>query len=197
MNHLKIFEEFGMSVDDDGIHETDWETDAKEDIGSGDLVHFKKYGTLYVVTLTADGYVVSEDEDQRYMGDDGNGFIIPFSAALNSQILEKGDEGYLMEANNNEVEVKFVSKRNQTQAFNVYKTRDGRITRIEKPDHVHIRFPFVVGQVLNRNSETWACNNNFYIDGKDTCPEEKVFGIRKSDIPMGHQLRHLYPHKFR
>jgi hypothetical protein len=31
----------------------------------------------------------------------------------------------------------------------------------------------------------------------DPCPEEKIFGIRKKDIPQGHELRMLYPHKFR
>ena len=103
----------------------------------------------------------------------------------------------LNESLNNEIEVKFVSKARRDLAFNVYKTRDGRITRIEKPNHVHIRFPFEVGQILNRSVETWACNNGFYVDGKDTCPEEKVFGIRKSDIPQGHEIRHLFPHKFR
>jgi hypothetical protein len=273
MRNIKLFKEFALYVDKDGkMRESDWETDENEDIGPGDLVHFKKYGTLYVVTLTSDGYVVSEDEGQRYMGDNGDGFIIPLSAALDSQILEKGDDdaylteskikdvnslivgkrykitwpnyddyeegldpetdivevisknridGYvlkniehdftfskqpsmlgdcdieLLESVSNEVEVKFVSKRNRTQAFNVYKTPDGRITRIEKPNHVHVNFPFKVGQILNRNIETWACNNHFYINGKDTCPEEKVFGIRKSDIPQGHELRNLFPNKFR
>ena len=108
----------------------------------------------------------------------------------------KPDDG-VNESQNEEIEVKFVGKRNITQAFNVYKTRDGRITRIEKPNHVHIRFPFEVGQILNRNVEIWACNNGFYMNGKDTCPEEKIFGIRKSDIPEGHEFRMLYPHKFR
>jgi hypothetical protein len=35
------------------------------------------------------------------------------------------------------------------------------------------------------------------MDQLDPCPEEKIFGIRKKDIPMGHELRFLYPHKFR
>jgi len=111
--------------------------------------------------------------------------------------LQKIYNPKIEEAASNEREVKFVNKRNQTQAFNVYKTPDGRITRIEMPEHVHIRFPFSVGQILNRGVETWACNNNFYIDGKDTCPEEKVFGIRKSDIPQGHEFGYLFPNKFR
>jgi hypothetical protein len=93
--------------------------------------------------------------------------------------------------------VKFVGKRNMNRAFNVYKSPDGRITEIEIPQHVHVNFPYSVGQIMNRGIETWACNNDFYIDGKDTCPEEKVFGIKKSDIPEGHELRMLYPHKFR
>lgn len=202
MKNIKLFEEFALSVDKDGnMREDDWKTDEKEDIGPGDMVHFKDYGTVYIVTLTADGYIVSKDEDQRYMGDDGDGYLVPLSAALKSQILEKGnknddDGGYLVESNV-EREIKFVSKRNRTVAFNVYKNPDGRITRIEKPNHVHVNFPFKIGQILNRNVETWACNNSFYINGKDTCPEEKVFGIRKSDIPHGHELRHLFPNKFR
>jgi len=35
------------------------------------------------------------------------------------------------------------------------------------------------------------------IDGKDTCPEKKVFGIKVSDIPQGHEFRKLYPNKFK
>jgi len=96
-----------------------------------------------------------------------------------------------------DTKVKFVGKRNPTRAFNVYKTRDGRITKIEMPGHVHVRFPFVVGQVMNRGVETWACNNDFFMDGKDTCPEKKVFGKRASDIHDGHELRRLFPNKFR
>lgn len=60
-----------------------------------------------------------------------------------------------------------------------------------------IRFPFSPGQSYTRSIETWACNNGFKIDGNDPCPEEKIFGIRKKDIPPGHELRLLFPHKFR
>lgn len=60
-----------------------------------------------------------------------------------------------------------------------------------------INFPFSPGQSWTRTVETWACNNGFKIDGKDPCPEEKIFGIRKKDIPQGHELRMLFPHKFR
>jgi hypothetical protein len=60
-----------------------------------------------------------------------------------------------------------------------------------------VRFPFSEGQTLSRNMEVWACNNNFYMDGKDTCPEKKIFGVRTSDVPQGHEWRHIYPGKFR
>jgi len=35
------------------------------------------------------------------------------------------------------------------------------------------------------------------MDGQDMTPEEKIMGIKVSDIPPGHELRMLYPHKFR
>lgn len=70
-----------------------------------------------------------------------------------------------------------------------------KISKIDNPRGLH--FPYHVGQILNMGHKTWACNNNYFVDGKDTCPEEKVFGIRVSDIPQGHPFRHIYPHKFR
>jgi hypothetical protein len=91
--------------------------------------------------------------------------------------------------------VEFKNKRNPNLKIVVTKTPDGRITEID--NKTGIRFPFSIGQVLNRNIEIWCCNNNFLMDGKDTCPEEKIFGIKKSDIPQGHELRMLYPGKFR
>jgi hypothetical protein len=71
----------------------------------------------------------------------------------------------------------------------------GRIQSVD--NNSGINFPFNVGQSYTRSIETWACNNGFKIDGKSPCPEEKIFGIRKSLIPKGHELRLLYPHKFR
>lgn len=94
-----------------------------------------------------------------------------------------------------ETEVVFKNKRNPKYTFKVFKTRDGRISRIE--NNFNIRFPFHVGQLFNRIIEVWACNNGYLINDKDTCTEEKVMGIKVSDIPQGHQLRHLYPHKFK
>ena len=71
----------------------------------------------------------------------------------------------------------------------------GRIQSID--NQTGVNFPYSVGQSLTRSIETWACNNGFLIDGKSPCPEEKIFGIRKRDIPRGHELRLLFPHKFR
>lgn len=73
--------------------------------------------------------------------------------------------------------------------------RGGRYESIE--NNSGVRFPYHVGEMYNRSLETWACNNGFKIDGKSPCPEEKIFGIRKKDIPMGHELRRIYPGKFR
>ena len=92
-------------------------------------------------------------------------------------------------------EVRFTNKRNPRLEIVVTKTPDGRITNIE--NKTGIRFPFSVGQILNRNAEVWACNNNFLMDGKDTCPEKKIFGVRSSDVPQGHEWRHIFPHKFK
>ena len=91
-------------------------------------------------------------------------------------------------------EVKFTNKRNPRLEIVVTKTSDGRIQSIE--NETGIRFPFSVGQILNRTAEVWACNNNFLMDGKDTCPEKKIFGVRTKDVPLGHEWRHIFPNKF-
>lgn len=70
----------------------------------------------------------------------------------------------------------------------------GRITEITNDSG--IRFPYSVGQTANAGMKTWACNNGFKWNGEDPCPEEKIFGIRKKDIPQGHELRLLFPNKF-
>lgn len=59
-----------------------------------------------------------------------------------------------------------------------------------------VRFPFPIGSHWHMGISTWACNNNFTLDGQSPCPEEKIFGIKKGDIPKGHELRYLYPGKF-
>lgn len=71
----------------------------------------------------------------------------------------------------------------------------GRIDTIDNQSGVN--FPYREGEQYTRSIETWACNNGFKIDGKDPCPEKKIFGIRAKDIPQGHELRMLFPNKFR
>jgi len=90
----------------------------------------------------------------------------------------------------------FTHKINPALSFTVFKSLDGKISKIEGLNG-RIRFPFSVGQRLSRNIETWACNNNFLIDGNDPCPEQKIFGVKVSDVPMGHEWRTIFPNKFR
>ena len=71
----------------------------------------------------------------------------------------------------------------------------GRIDTIDNQSGVN--FPYIKGELYTRSIETWACNNGFKMDGKDPCQEKKVFGIRTKDIPQGHELRMLFPNKFR
>jgi hypothetical protein len=93
-----------------------------------------------------------------------------------------------------EREVVFTNKRNPRLVITIKKNPDGRITEIE--NETGMRFPFSVGQLLQRNVEVWACNNNFLMDGKDTCPDKKIFGVKTKDVPQGHEWRHIFPHKF-
>jgi hypothetical protein len=71
----------------------------------------------------------------------------------------------------------------------------GRIDTIDNQSGVN--FPYRKGEQYTQSIKTWACNNGFKIDGKDPCPEKKVFGIRTKDIPQGHELRMLFPGKFK
>ena len=77
----------------------------------------------------------------------------------------------------------------------VLKLQGPKIVEIE--NETKWRFPYQIGQHYNMGFETWACNNQFTIDGRDTCPKEKIFGINVDDIPQGHEFRYLYPHKFK
>lgn len=88
--------------------------------------------------------------------------------------------------------ITLTSKQNREITFSI---KGGRIESIE--NNSGIRFPYSVGQSYNMGMKTWACNNGFKWNGKDPCPEEKIFGIRKEDIPQGHELRMMFPHKFR
>ena len=84
---------------------------------------------------------------------------------------------------------------NRTHRKITFDVIDGRIRNIDNQSGV--RFGYQDGQPFNRNIETWCCNNNFTMDGEDMCPEEKLMGMKLSDIPQGHPLRLAYPGKFR
>ncbi len=103
--------------------------------------------------------------------------------------LKRFDESFGKE------KIEFVSQRNPRLRIVVEISPDRRIAAIDNPTGT--RFPFSVGQPLNRNLEVWASNNGFLMDGKDVGPEKKIFGVRASDVPQGHEWRSIYPNKFR
>lgn len=90
-------------------------------------------------------------------------------------------------------EIIYTQKNNRNHIIKIEVT-NGRISSIINDRK--LRFPFSLGQMFNRGIETWACNNNFLVDGKDLCPKKKVFGINQKDIPQGHELRLMFPNKF-
>ena len=90
----------------------------------------------------------------------------------------------LFEAYNDGREVVLSSRQNRAITFTVL---GGRIKDLINDSGV--MFPYSVGQQYTRSIETWCCNNGFKMDGKSCCPEEKVFGMRKKDIPMGHEIQ--------
>ena len=92
----------------------------------------------------------------------------------------------------NEEKIVLKSRQGREITFTV---KSGRIESIE--NEAGMRFPYSIGQSYNMGMKTWACNNGFKWNGEDPCPEEKIFGINKKDIPQGHELRMMFPHKFR
>ena len=100
---------------------------------------------------------------------------------------------YLYESWSQENIVVLESLRNRAKI--TLTVQGGRIQKIENPRG--LRFPWSVGSTLNRSLETWACNNGFLINEKDPCPEEKIFGVRTSQVPQGHEWRMIFPNKFK
>jgi hypothetical protein len=77
------------------------------------------------------------------------------------------------------------------------RTRYGKIEEILNESR--IKFPFFTGQPVTVFMKGWACQHGFKWNGKDACDpgEKKVFGIKAKYIPKGHELRQIYPGKFR
>lgn len=103
---------------------------------------------------------------------------------------------YLKRINENfsDKEVILTLKNNKSITIS-FQVKDGRITNIN--NERNMKFPYKEGQTFNIGMETWCCNNGYLMNSKNTCPEEKVFGIKKSLIPQGHPFRSIYPHKFK
>ena len=76
-------------------------------------------------------------------------------------------------------------------------TRHGKIDEIINDSEMP--FPFHTGQLVTVFLKAWACNHGFKWNGKDACDpgEKKVFGIKAKHIPKGHELRQMFPGKFR
>jgi len=63
-----------------------------ETIEEGDLVDFGEgYGELYVLSYLENGILVTKEKSERWLGEDGDGFIIPDSVAERGKVIEKGD----------------------------------------------------------------------------------------------------------
>lgn len=60
-------------------------------IEEGDLVDFGEgYGELYVLSYLENGLLVTKEESERWLGEEGDGFIIPDSVAEGGKVIEKG-----------------------------------------------------------------------------------------------------------
>ena len=131
-----------------------------------------------------------EDEKCLAVGECGLDKRIEIPMALQQMVFEK--QLALAEKYKKPVVIHCVAA--FQEVITIKKNPDGRITEIQ--NETGMRFPFSVGQILNRTAEVWACNNNFLMDGKDTCPDKKIFGVKTKDVPQGHEWRHIFPHKF-
>ena len=89
-------------------------------------------------------------------------------------------------------EIKLTSRQGREIIFTV---KGGRIDSIQNDSG--IRFPYSTGQSYNQGMKTWACNNGFKWNGEDPCPEEKIFGVKTSQVPQGHEWRMIFPNKFK
>ena len=97
----------------------------------------------------------------------------------------------LFEAYNKE-DIILTSIQNRTITFSIIA---GKMKDID--NKAGIRFPFHDGESFNMTVKSWAKNNNFKWNGKSLKDDEKVFGINKKHIPPGHELRRLFPNKFK
>lgn len=82
------------------------------------------------------------------------------------------------------------SKRTESAKITIFVDREYRIVDII--NKIKIIFPFKINTTLRLvKLAKWACDNGYFVNGKNTCEEGKVFGISKSDIPQGHPLGYV------
>jgi len=96
-----------------------------------------------------------------------------------------------------ERKITLTSRQGRTITFDVI---NGTMLNINNQSGVN--FPYMDNRPYHRNVETWACNHGFKWregNGHDTdpCPEKRIFGVKVSDVPQGHEWRLLFPNKFR
>lgn len=76
------------------IEEVEFEEAESLEIEEGDYVDFGEgFGKLYVIAILDNGYLVNKDEDQRWLGEEGDGFIITWTKIKDYNIIEKGLSG--------------------------------------------------------------------------------------------------------
>ena len=49
----------------------------------------------------------------------------------------------------------------------------------------------------NLEEDDDSVSESFLLNGEDTCPGKKIFGVRTSDVPQGHEWRKIYTGKFK
>ena len=57
----------------------------------GDLVDFGKWGRVYVLAFLGDGILVTKNKEDRFLGEEGNGFIIPDNDIDECKLIERSD----------------------------------------------------------------------------------------------------------
>lgn len=94
----------------------------------------------------------------------------------------------MFEDYNTERVITLTKKVNPSVTITIKTMPDGTVTSIDAPQG--IRPPnFSVGQRINRGLETWCCTNGYLLNGKDTCAEEKIFGIPRKYAEQDPRLR--------
>lgn len=123
---------------------------------------------------------------KAHLNEDGAYYILLKKCVENNKLAKGGQAGVRT--------IIFTKKVNRNVEI-VLQVQGGRITDIENAQRFH--FPFHKGQMFQMNVWEWARVNGWLVDGKDLSREEKIFGVRVSDVPQGHEWRLIYPSKFK